>query len=363
MIWAQVAASRVGICHGLPAGLTRTPSNGTPGISILGGLDLSPDPLPQWWICIQPAPLLLRLGLGLNLAPYARLISRQTDYEIHYVQLMIVVEQTRLPLRLAAAAFMRTPWDDGTCPRIAEMVLDAIPLAIHKSSILLTSGQVLYPFADAPHIANDGIILHGRSALQRALVHRAIHQSGCLPFPRCEIGVGQARPPEPGEVLAAFPFLQLRTLPAVPMLGENPVPTVPTVPPWLLPQSVLAPSLSQQGGSSSVAGPLQSSQSRVSSQLGVYALQALTEQDLAEGNDAPHAHLSREIETRARNVCTTAYHIQDILQRIHRTPPHLSIQPGANACWDLVNEINAILCALPHVNDTTGRHATSMDMT
>ena len=79
---------------------------------------------------------------------------------------------------------VEAPWDDGTCPRIAEMVLDAIPLAIHKSSLILTSGQALYPFAEAPHIANDGIILHGRSAQQRALENRAIHQSGCLSFPQ-----------------------------------------------------------------------------------------------------------------------------------------------------------------------------------
>ena len=34
--------------------------------------------------------------------------------------------------------------------------------------------------------------------------------------------------------------------------------------------------------------------------LGVYAMQALTDRDIAEGQDAPHARLSREIETRAR---------------------------------------------------------------
>ena len=83
---------------------------------------------------------------------------------------MILVEQTLLPLRLAAAAFVRT--------------LD------------LTSGQVLYPFADAPHIVNDGIILHRRSARQRALVHRIIHYSpiwvSSLPQMRDRSGASQA---------------------------------------------------------------------------------------------------------------------------------------------------------------------------
>ena len=94
---------------------------------------------------------------GLNLAPYARLICRGADFEAHYVQLMLVVERTLLPLRLAAAAFVRTPWDDGTSPHITEMVLDAIPIAIQQTHLILTSGQVLLPFVDAPHIASDGI--------------------------------------------------------------------------------------------------------------------------------------------------------------------------------------------------------------
>ena len=48
---------------------------------------------------------------------------------MHYVQIMIGVEQIQVPLRLAAAVFLRTPWDDGTSPRISEMVLVAVPLA------------------------------------------------------------------------------------------------------------------------------------------------------------------------------------------------------------------------------------------
>lgn len=40
------------------------------------------------------------------------LVCRKPDYEIHYVQLMITVDQTTLPLRLAAAVFFRQPWED-----------------------------------------------------------------------------------------------------------------------------------------------------------------------------------------------------------------------------------------------------------
>ena len=289
---------------------------------------------------------------GLNLTPYARTICRRADLEIHYVQLMLTVEQTLVPLRLAAAAFVRNSWDDGTSPCISEMVLEAIPPAILKTHLILTNGQALFPFVDTPHIGNDGIILHGPNARQRAMVHHIVSQSGCVPFPGCVLNAGQARPPEPGEVLAAFPFLQLCALPAVPMHRENPTPTVP---PWLSLQPVQASSAQQQRPSGSSGLP----QAR---DLGVYAMQALTDRRIAEGQDAPYARLSREIETRARDVRSSAYIIQDILQRANSTRQHLSIQPAANACWELASEMDAILRALPRTKDATGRHTTPLGM-
>ena len=48
------------------------------------------------------------------------------------------------------AAFLRTPLDDGTCPSITEMVVAAVPDEMRKSSLVLTSGQVLFPFEDSP---------------------------------------------------------------------------------------------------------------------------------------------------------------------------------------------------------------------
>ena len=77
------------------------------------------------------------------------------------------------------------------------MVAVAIPVEIQRSSLILTSGQVLFPLDDSPHITHDGIILHGRSALQRAMVYRILHHTECLPSPSCTVGVGQARPPLP----------------------------------------------------------------------------------------------------------------------------------------------------------------------
>ena len=82
---------------------------------------------------------------GLDLTPFSRLVCRHSDYEIHYVQLNVIVAHTQLPLRLSVAAFVRTPMDDGTCPSLTEMAVVAIPDEIRKSSLVLTSGQALFP--------------------------------------------------------------------------------------------------------------------------------------------------------------------------------------------------------------------------
>ena len=81
-------------------------------------------------------------------------------------------------------------------------------------------------------------------------------------------------------------------------------------------------------------------------QLGVYALQALTDQDVIAGYDAPHARLSRELITRASTVRALACDIQRTFQNIHKHRQHCNVQPGANACWALVSEMDTILTAL-----------------
>ena len=284
---------------------------------------------------------------GLNLTPFSRLVCRHPDYEIHFVQFNIMIAHTQLPLRLAVAAFLRTALDDGTCPPLTEMVVAAVPEEMRKSSLVLTSGQVLCPFEDSPHITHDGVILHGRSAPQRAMVYHILYQTECLPSPGCAVGLGQARPPEPGEAFVAFPFTQLHTLPAVPATTNRPAPPIP---PWLMPQPVQpVPVLpqAQPAGFGGAKGPPQTSAPRSSAQLGVYALQALTEQDVIAGHDAPHARLIRELITRARNVRALACDIQRTLQNLHSNRQHLCVQPGITACWTLASEMDTILGAVP----------------
>ena len=157
---------------------------------------------------------------GLNLTPFSRLVCRHPDYEVHFVQLNIMIARTQLPLRLAVAAFLRT---------LTEMVVAAVPEEMRKSSLVLTSGQVLFPFEDSPHITHDGVILHGRSAPQRAMAYRILYQTECLPSPGCAVGLGQARPPEPGEAFVAFPFMQFAHLAGSTCNHKPPRTTDPTM--------------------------------------------------------------------------------------------------------------------------------------
>ena len=59
---------------------------------------------------------------GLDLTPFARLVYRHPDGEVHFVQTNVMLAQRQLPLRLAVAGFPRTPLDDGTCPRIGDAI-------------------------------------------------------------------------------------------------------------------------------------------------------------------------------------------------------------------------------------------------
>ena len=153
------------------------------------------------------------------------------------------------PLRLAAAAFLRAPWDDGTCPRIAEMVVEESLLRSYFIHLRTLHTSRMMESSCTGEVPNN---------------ERWCTVSFTKRSPRCTVGVGQARPPEPGKAFAAFPFSQF-TRCRQSITTENPVPTIP---PWLLPQPVPALSLSQLAGIGGVKGPPQASAPRFSSQLG-----------------------------------------------------------------------------------------------
>ena len=55
---------------------------------------------------------------------------------------------------------------------------------------------------------------------------------------------------------------------------------------------------------------------------------------------------SRELITRASTVRTSACDIQRTFQNVRARHQHCNVQPGANACWTPVSEMDMILTAL-----------------
>lgn len=294
---------------------------------------------PTW-----TAPIVVRQG-GLNLTEYARTVWRNTDYEVQYAQLMVEVDNTPVPIRLAAAAFQRLPWNDGTGSGLPEMRLEAIPAPIRRRYVIQGSGQTLYPFEDAPHVVHDGIILHGHSPMQRAEVYNLIRQAGYVPVRGCELPSGRARPPEPGDRSPAYPFMQLRLMPSVPSFS-----TVPIVPPWLSPQ----PTQAQRPQRSPAIAPHDPPDVIGS---GVYAMQSLAEHEMHGEPITPYVRVSREIAMRARGVHTAASSIQAILQQERLADQHGCLRPATSACWELTSEMDSVLAALLWANSDADMQA------
>ena len=209
-IWAQTAAAdRAATTGGLFLQPLFHKVISTPEERVWTLVQILTEQSTEATVCAVP----MEIGSGgLDLSPFARMIYKHPDGEVHFVQLNVIVAQRQLPLRLAVACFPRTCLDDGTCPRISEMQLVAVPAEVRRSYLVLTSGQVLFPFEDSPHITHDGVLLHGRCAPQRAMVYRILQQAECFSPHEWAVGRGQARPPEPGQALASFPLSLLPQL-------------------------------------------------------------------------------------------------------------------------------------------------------
>lgn len=110
--------------------------------------------------------------------------------------------------------------------------------------------------------------------------------------------------------------------------------------PWLTPQVVLRPS---PGLPSEVkpSGRLRTCD------IGAYATQALREQDVEMGHDAPHARPCREVHTRATEARMSALAVQNVMEHIMRHGQHATLRSASTACWGIVHEMDAVLAALP----------------
>ena len=147
-------------------------------------------------------------------------------------------------------------------------------------ALVLTSGQVLFPFEDSPQKNMMESFYIDEVPPQRAMVHRILHQTECLPSSGCAVGLEQARPSERGK-----PLLLSLSCSCTPCRH-------------LQPQTALY-HRSRHGLTCSC--------------LPNHSLQDFVEQDVIAGHDAPHARLSRELITRARNVRALACDIQRVV--------------------------------------------------
>ena len=269
---------------------------------------------------------------GLDLSPFARMIYKHPDGEVHFVQLNVNVAQRQLPLRLAVAGFPRAPLDDGTCPRISEMQLVAVPAEICRSYLVLTSGQVLFPFEDSPASHMMAFSCMG------GVPHKG--QQFIVSFSKLIVSLPlEGRPP------SFLPFLAIVHATGCPCRLS----TSDTANPAL---DVAAKLIQEQSHRERGEMSPQAAVVRPPAQLGVYALQALTDQDL-NGHDPSACDIQRTLQdVRARHqncnvqpgasacwtlaagtVRTLACDTQRTLQDVRARHQNCNVQPGANACW------------------------------
>lgn len=92
--------------------------------------------------------------------------------------------------------------------------------------------------------------------------------------------------------------------------------------------------------------------------IGAYAMQALTDQEVTMGHNAPHARLCREVHETATEVRSTVLTIHDIMEQAMRAGQHSLLRQATSDCWDIVNEMDAVLEALPRVEGESKPHTT-----
>ena len=112
---------------------------------------------------------------GVSLAGFAQAICLQEQLEVSLVRLHITVQQLTFPLCLVAASGLRPQ----VRPRLGDIPawpLRRIPDVLAQCSVDMPSGLTLWPFADDPHITQEGFILHGSNSEIRAKVYRFLLQ-------------------------------------------------------------------------------------------------------------------------------------------------------------------------------------------
>ena len=112
---------------------------------------------------------------GVSLTDFAQAICLQEQLEVSLVRLYITVQQLTFPLCLVAASGLRPQ----VRPRLGDIPawpFRQIPSLLAQCSVDMPSGLTLWPFADDPHITQEGFILHGSNSEIRAKVYRFLLQ-------------------------------------------------------------------------------------------------------------------------------------------------------------------------------------------
>ena len=126
------------------------------------------------------AQVLLTLDTqGASLTDFAQPVCLHEALEVSVVRISISVQQITFPLCLVAARGCR-PKEQLGLRDVPAWPLAQLPRALWECSVDMPSGTTVWPFADNPHITQEGFVLHGpteefRARVYRFLLNREIH--------------------------------------------------------------------------------------------------------------------------------------------------------------------------------------------
>ena len=146
-----------------------------------------------------------------HLTESAQAICLQEQLEVSLIRLHITVQQVTFPLCLVAASCLRPQ----VRPRLGDIPawpLRMIPEVLTQCTVDMRSGLTLWPFADDPHITQEGFILHGRSVESRAKVYRFLLQREILSNVAPNVREHLEWHQEKGKLTQIFPFRSLEHL-------------------------------------------------------------------------------------------------------------------------------------------------------
>ena len=291
------------------------------------------------------APLELDVQ-GVSLTEFAQAICLQEQVEVSLIRLPITVQQVTFPLCLVAASCLR-PQVRPRLGGIPAWPLRMIPDALVQCTVDLPSGLTVRPFADDPHITQEGFILHGSSAEIRAKVYRFLLQREISSNVAPSVREHLEWHPENGNLIQIFPFRSL----AHPTLQAFPPPAKRRVAAHISPQ----PAFSHMLPEPPVFAMYQEEPTRLN---GVYAAQAARPQAQEERRDQQEQAQSTVshrlpfpslVHEAWRRVTAVWRNTQDLLHIIQDNPlrgnSHAH-QSGARACQDICTEMETLEDAL-----------------